>query len=533
MRKVIAAMVMLVPLAMAQAQGPVVWVASPWQHVLKTTEAGTVKAVTLVAAANEYEPFRVIVRAGGQSLPEVNLTVPDLRGPGATIVAANLTLFREHYLDIFAPSYRSTAPTGWYPDALIPFVDPVTGKNLQGAKYDATPYTIEANCNQGYWVDVHVPKETKAGDYRGTVTVTSAGQQVADVPVTLTVRPWGLPDSIAMQSCFGSLGSRLAKQNSVAPGSPELSEIEDLYIEAFLGHRAVPGSLGNIWPTVNDDGTVDDSQTGERLRKLVEDDHVNALRLPFSWGAGPEKCKAQLRALAGYLRQKGWLDLAYIYLRDEPNNAEQYELVRQQGALIKEADPGIKRMCTEQTVTSNPEWGTLVGAVDIWCPLWGLYDEKTADERKAAGETLWSYTALCQGKQPPFWQVDFPPVSFRAPFWTSWRYDIKGFLYWSSIYWDAYEDVWAKPHFRDKYWGEGMLVYPGPPAGIKGPVTSIRLKLIREALEDYEYMALASKQGHKSKADAIVMALTPSFEQWEQDPEAYMKAREELAKLIH
>jgi len=129
--------------------------------------------------------------------------------------------------------------------------------------------------------------------------------------------------------------------------------------------------------------------------------------------------------------------------------------------------------------------------------------------------------------------VDFAPTAFRAPFWTSWRYDIKGFLYWSSVYWDAYEDVWTKPHFRDKYWGEGMLVYPGPPAGIKGPVTSIRLKLVREALEDYEYMTLAAKQGHRLKVDAIVMGLTRSFEDWEQDPAAYMRAREELAGLVH
>ncbi|MBU0611502.1 MAG: hypothetical protein KKI08_26735, partial [Armatimonadetes bacterium] len=349
MRKAMVALLMLYPLAMAHAQTLVVWVASPWQHVLRTTEAGTVKAVALIAAANEYEPFRLIVRAGDRALPEVNLTVSDLRGPGATIVAANLTLFREHYLDIFAPSYRSTAPTGWYPDALIPFVDPVTKQDIVGAKYDATPYTIEANANQGYWIDVYVPTGTKPGEYRGMVTVTSADKKLADVPLTLTVREWGLPDSIAMQSCFGSLGSRLAKQNGVAPGSPELASIEDLYIEAFLAHRAVPGSLGNIWPTVADDGTVDDSQTGERLRKLVEDDHVNALRLPFSPGSGPEKCKAQLRALAGYLRQKGWLDLAYVYMKDEPNKPEEYEIVRQQGALIKEADPGIKRMCTEQT----------------------------------------------------------------------------------------------------------------------------------------------------------------------------------------
>jgi hypothetical protein len=518
--------------SMAAAQRPVVWVASPWQHVLKTTAPGRQERITLIAAANEYEPARIIVRAGDQALPEVSLTVSDLRRPDGSIAAANITLYREHYLNVFKPSYASTAPIGWYPDALIPFQDPQTGQPPVGAKYCAAPYTIEANCNQGYWLDVYVPKGTKAGAYRGEATITSAGKTVAQVPVTLTVRGFALPDTIAMQSCFGSLGSRLAKQNNVAPGSAELAAIEDLYIDAFLAHRAVPGSLGNIWPAVNEDGTMDDSQTGERLRVMVEDKHVNALRLPFSWGAGPEKCQAQLRALAGYLRQKGWLDLAYVYMRDEPNDAEEYETVRQQGACIKQADPGIARMCTEQTVTSNPEWGTLYGAVDIWCPLWGLWDEATARQRQALGEEMWSYTALCQ-RTAPFWQIDFPPVVYRAPFWTSWHYDIKGFLYWSSVYWDPYEDVWSKPHFRDKYWGEGMLVYPGTEAGIKGPVPSIRLKLVREAMEDFEYMTLAARQGKKAQVDAIVDGISTSFTKWSQDPEEYMQAREALARLIH
>lgn len=520
----------LLLLCAALASAQTVWVASPWEHVLKTSEPGTSMAATLQSAANEYEPFRIIVRAGETALPDVTLKASALSGPKGSIPAKHLTLFREYYLNVSAPSLRSTAPTGWYPDALIPFVDPITGKDIEGAKYDAAPYTIEPASNQGYWIDVYVPKGTAPGEYTGKVTVTSAGKTLTTVPVTLTVWGFDLPETIAMQSNFGSLGSRLAKKNNLQPNSPELAAVEDLYIDEFLAHRAVPGSLGNIWPTVKEDGTVDDSQTGARLKDLVVNKHVNALKLPFSM-SDPEKCKRDLRAYAKYLREKGWLKLAYVYMRDEPNNAEDYETVRKQGALIKEADPEIGRMCTEQTISSNPEWGNLYGAVNIWCPLWGLWDEPTAKERLAAGERLWSYTALCQGNAP-FWQVDFAPVSFRAPFWISWRYDIEGFLYWSSIYWDAYEDVWNNPHFRDKYWGEGMLVYPGGEAGIKGPVTSIRFKLVREALEDFEYMTLAAKHGKGERVDHIVNSVVQSFQVWDHNPEEYAKARERLARLI-
>ncbi|MFW6437444.1 MAG: DUF4091 domain-containing protein, partial [Armatimonadota bacterium] len=243
-------------------------------------------------------------------------------------------------------------------------------------------------------------------------------------------------------------------------------------------------------------------------------------------------------------------------MKDEPNDAEEYEIVRQQGALIEAADPEIARMCTEQTKPSDPEWGDLYGAVDIWCPLWGLWDEPTANERLDLGERLWSYTALCQGPEAtPWWQIDSDPLAFRAPFWASWSLDITGFLYWSSVYWGAYDGmdgIWNKPHFRDRFWGEGMLLYPGQPAGIEGPVTSIRLKLVREAMEDYEYMVLAS-QGEgggirtemgretmivvrepepEKQVDRIVGGVASSFQEWSHGERDYERARARLAEMI-
>jgi hypothetical protein len=532
MDKVSMVIVSLAICGVASSQNPAVWVASPWEHVLRSTEPGPDRSVSLYAGRNEYEPFRVIVRAGEQPLADVNLVASGLKGPAGEIPAANLSLFREHYINVFEPSLRSTAPTGWYPDALVPFVDPVDGSELSGATCDGVPFSVEANTNQGVWLDVYVPPDAEAGEYAGSVTVTAAGATLAEVAVTLTVWDFTLPETIAMRSCFGSFG-RIAKPLGMDAASEEFRQVEDLYIDTMLAHRCIPSSVGPIWPEWSQEAGIDDSASGERLRTMVEDRHVNALQLPFAYRDDPEKCKAYLRDMAAYLREKGWLDLAYIYMKDEPNDPEEYEIVRQQGELIHQADPGIHRMCTEQTITSNPEWGDLYGAVDIWCPLWGLYDEETARQRQELGEEIWSYTALCQRDETnPFWQIDFPPIVFRSPFWVSWHYDIKGFLYWSSVYWDPEKDVWTRPHFRDKFWGEGMLLYPGTEAGIKGPVTSIRLKLIREAMEDFEYMTLAAAAGHKEQVDAIVNGLARSFTDWERDPAAYMEARAQLAALI-
>ncbi|MGD9495533.1 MAG: glycoside hydrolase domain-containing protein [Armatimonadota bacterium] len=556
MRTAVLSAVALSLAVMAMAEDATVWVASPWQQVLRDTAPGPERAVRLQAAANEYQPFRLIVHAGDRPLQGVTAFASSLNGRGGAISALNLTMYRAHYVNITEPSYRGSSRPGWYPDALIPFADPQSGEALEGATYDAAPFDVEAGQNGEIWVDLFVPPGTRPGTYRGTVTVTAGTLELARVPVQIEVWPFELPAQIAMQSNFGSLGSRVANAVGVDPASEEFARIEDLYIDELLRHRAVPGSLGDIWPDWTPDGGLQETGEADRVRMLVEEKHVNALRIPLRFMDEPEKAKAYLRDTAEWLRRLGYLDLAYVYLRDEPNNAEEYEIVRGQGALVHEADPEIARMCTEQTVTSNPEWGDLYGAVDIWCPLWGLWDEPTAKQRLALGERLWSYTALCQGPEgTPWWQIDFDPLMFRAPFWTSWHYDITGFLYWSSVYWDygGMEGVYERPAFRDRYWGEGMLLYPGPPAGIDGPVPSIRLKLVREALEEYEYMVMAAGLGGageltarmgietmelvrlpdpEQQVDEIVANVTTSFQHWSRDAADYERARRRLAEII-
>ena len=454
-RMVLSLLVGLAALSPVWSQEPVVWVASPWQHVLRSTEPGEAKSAEIVAARNEYEPLRVILRAGAQALANVRVEASALTGPAGQIEAGNVALFREHYIHVFKPSSRSQAPAGWYPDALIPLAGGEPCGQVPAAAVRRRAQHEPGLLGRRVRPARYRPRRVFRDDHGD-----GGRPRLGSVPVKVRVQPFTLPDSIAMRSNFGGLGAGLARQLGMDAGSQEFAAVEDQYIDTLLAHRAIPSSLGEHLAQVDPGGGIDDSRSGERLRAMVEDRHVNSLCVPFAYRTEPEKCQAYLRDLAAYLRSKGWLDLAYIYLEDEPNDAEQYETVRQQGELIRES--GIKRLCTEQTVTSNSEWGTLYGAVDIWCPLWCLYDEKTARERQELGEEIWTYTALCQGKgTAPFWQIDFSPVQFRRSFWVNWHYGVKGFLYWSSIYWAEGQDPWTTPHFRDQYWGEGMLLYPG------------------------------------------------------------------------
>jgi hypothetical protein len=58
------------------------------------------------------------------------------------------------------------------------------------------------------------------------------------------------------------------------------------------------------------------------------------------------------------------------------------------------------------------------------------------------------------------------------------------------------------------------------------------LKALRDAIEDYEYLAILERQGKTIDAEKIIRPLAGSFFAWEKNPGAYQTARAKLASLI-
>jgi hypothetical protein len=208
---------------------------------------------------------------------------------------------------------------------------------------------------------------------------------------------------------------------------------------------------------------------------------------------------------------------------------------------VREAKSAVQVMVVEQTKTQDESWGDLYGAVDIWCPLFPLHDPETGAQRQALGETLWCYTALCQAQKTPWWHLDFPLLHYRVPAWMAWRYRIRGILYWGGMsFWQQVDDPWTDPRTLDRrnggkdplYNGEGAIVYPARAAGYEGIVSSLRLKALRDAIQDYEYLSLLERRGQAAEAEKIILPLTPTFRQWDPDPAVYDRARAALAGLI-
>ena len=530
-------LLLLGPLLLRPAAPSTAWVIDSLTRVRpKDPPRSTVEA-RVKSARNEAEAFQVVVRAGDKGLKGGSIVASDLKGDGGRLIEKrHVSVFREQYLEVRTPSPRSRELPGIDPDALIPVpAEPGAKRPEKAPRFIGSPFMIPPEFNQPFWVEIRVPKDASAGDYAGTVTVSAEEEKPIVVPVTLTVWDFTLPDTPSLRTNFGGLGRRLLTGHpSYKPDTPPYRALERRYAEVMAAHRLCPPVPPYLRPKEGPDGSVSTKESHAGLKEWIESFHLTGYEIKLIGddpaGKDRERNIKMIRSTWAYLKENGWEKLAYVYVIDEPNDKKAYEEVRRRAQMVHEAQPGLKVLCTEQPAPSDPSWGTLVGSVDIWVPLWTLFDEKTVTERQRAGEEVWSYTALCQGKaggDTPYWEIDFPLLNYRIPAWTSRRYGLTGLLYWTVVYWTD-GDVWANPlTYNRQYNGEGSLFYPGGDAGVEGPVTSMRLKALRDGLEDYEYLLLAGDAGLEMAA-----RMAPSWGTWETKPWNLAAAREELAQII-
>ncbi|HCO92379.1 MAG TPA: hypothetical protein DIU00_00250 [Phycisphaerales bacterium] len=536
-------------------------------------------AVEIKAARNEVESFQVVVAAPKENISVVEVEISDLAGPaGSKIAKEKIRLFREEYVRVRMSSPRAELPPGLYPDPLVPFTNPETGKLIEPLNrsrarwgepakttgYDmyAIPFDVFKGQNQALWVDVHIPKDVPAGTYSGALTVRARRGISEQIDVTVTVWDFTLPDGPTHRNHFGSFGN-VARSFNVERGSERFKQIEMRYCRAMAEHRINPPIPSYLLPEVNGDGSLNIvPQRHKALKEFIAGLHVTDFEIPRSRfarlpsstlrpdyktisPANKEKAQRYYRDFYKYLKDNGWEKQAYVYMLDEPNLRGNYEQVLVLGRLVHEAVPQLKCLVVEQTYLQDPSWPDIDPAVDIWCPLWSFIDRESISNKIAHGDEVWSYTALVQRSpryhpqyekvrnlDPPYWHIDRPLTVYRIPTWINYQYDITGLLYWSTV--TTVIEPWSNPAFAHPrhYNGGGFLFYPGLPCGIDGPVAGMRVKNLRDGMEDYEYLAILEKLASRKAAKEIVGIIAPNWWDFSRDGRQFLAARVKLAEQI-
>ena len=256
------------------------------------------------------------------------------------------------------------------------------------------------------------------------------------------------------------------------------------------------------------------------------------------------------------------MDRLFQYTCDEPPLTCRWDEIGSRAGAAKAADPDFKTLVT--TTVQDADANGVTGSIDVLVPVVNYMDDKpgqarAGDQRAAydsflsgARKELWLYESCmshgCGGTVDmgssnawdqyttgwPSYVIDASAARNRAMEWISFVEQASGELYWETAYafsHDAWSNQWD---FSGN--GDGTLFYPGTPSRIGGttdiPIASIRLKMIREGMEDYEYLKLLSDSGDPQMARSVARDLFPSAYHTDVDPAKVMAAREAIANRI-
>ena len=492
----------------------------------------------ITAAGNEREPLQLAIRSAKTITGLTAEVDPPTNAQGAKLTDLQVEVVGYVPIDHTTSYYSSTSPAwhrkyptspgacdGWpgmWPDPLLP----------------RNTFDLAASTTQPIWVTVAVPKDAAPGDYRGKVRLVAAGKTMREVPFTVHVWGFTLPDETHTAAIYDT---RIDGQWEI-PGQTH-EETERQFWRFMAEHRVCPDGIRPD-PTLK-------YENGKVVADFTEFDkaaeyYFNVLKLPhtytpwyfycFGWGfppgekfgqapyegkypyEGADRSKlrpefkaayqACLKAYADHMKAKGWGDKWVLYMSDEPFDWDPKigpDIRKQMIALcdmVHEVDPNIPIYVS--TWHHQPEWD---GHLNLWgIGHYGIVPpEKIAEIRKGGARIRYTTDGqMCT--DTPYCGVErlLPHYCFK--------YDVEAYEFWGCnwLTYNPYEFGWHSYIFQSdqpgkSYYvrypnGDGFLVYPGGPIGVKGPVSSVRLEQAREGVEDYEYLYLLRDLIAKAKA---------------------------------
>jgi hypothetical protein len=496
------------------------WVMSGLDRVGQTDAPGTTSSIALSGARGETVDTQVIVQAPAGGLTNVNLSASALTGPsGAIIPASRVTLYREHYLTVTGTANYggSNAPlgSGTYPEPLIPFNDPETGSPLCGtsAVLKACNASVSVGQNQPYWIDISMPHgatNVPPGTYTGTISITS-DQGDATVPVTLMVWNFGLPVQPSEQSLW-----------TLWP--PNAGNSTTTLAQALMRNKVM------AWYDVAANAASDMSNMGLN-RSGLDGYYYIGIQCSGSYSSLPST--SQINAAAANFPSGLPLD---FYLADELNGCTgDYSPIRTMAANAHAANRTVKTMMTINATDPN-----LYGSIDHWVLLDSLQQWPLLPF--TGGGDLWSYTSCNAGYgNTPEWMVDYPPINERIQAgFLNWTQGATGILYYRADGWTAGNAIGSWNNVDTTACGgglgrpgDGIFLYPPAPIASTEYAPGIRLKAIRDGIQDYEYAQILKNLGQLSFANPIVLPIATSWTNWTHSTTALENVRQQLGQQLN
>jgi hypothetical protein len=446
----------------------------------------------------------------------VQVTVESAFGDALTIrsvglVPSELPVYSDHDEHVL----RSTP--GLYPDSLLPI--------------DSDGLVAYPRQWRSVWVTIALHEGLPAGEQRIVVRFTSAeGEPLAEESFTLRVIPALLPEQQLLHTEWFHTDC-IATYYGLEVFSEQHWTLIERFIQTAVRHGMnmiltplftppLDTAVGGERPTVQ---LVDVTKTEagwqfgfDRLKRwtdMCERNGVRCLELSHlftQWGAkhapkivanvngrtervfgwdtdaSGEAYKgfldAFLPALLDWLDENGWKDRCYFHTSDEPS-VDHMESYEKASAILKRWLDGYP-MIDALSDYSFYEKGLVKQPIPANNHIEPFLEHDV--------KPLWTYYCCSQYRNVANRFFCMPSARNRILGIQLYKFDIAGFLHWGYNFWysqysrkpiDPYKVTDAGGAFPS---GDAFLVYPGP----EGPIESIRLKVMQEALQDLRALEL-------------------------------------------
>ena len=489
--------------------------------------------VCLTSARNQCASFQLLV-GPLRKAQEATVSARTLRGPGRARMAHRL-------FDVFVEWYLRVDGT-WYPEILVP-------QRLCGGATAALRERngVRAARFAGFWIDLFVPSDARPGRYTGELLVRSGAEQL-EIPVELEVLKGCIPSQCCMDVSMNNYADTISGGWPGLAADPDhlttarYRRIEQGVFRAAHEHRTflhyLPyGHSGYVHPTFAP------PLAGEGPRKRVAswsawDRHFGPyfdgsafrgtrrgaipvprfyLPLNLCWPAdfvkfGQPGYAAEWRAvgrqMVEHFRQKGWTRTRFDLFLNHKQRYRYFPWDTEEARFLGDLDlhryfrtlwEGTFDRKSTRPVTFDYTLGTTwTYHLDIKSDLAELVDlfiagtdgpaTHPADTPRLqkAGRQVWSCTHSGS-------IVDSTRAAAFTPL-LMWMRNLDGFMpRWCSLGWGR--EPWRE--VPDK--GGTTFFYPGAELGSEATFPSLRLKVLRNALQTIDALEAASDRARGEK----------------------------------
>lgn len=579
--------------------------------------------ISVFGAKNEVTAFNVILETE-TGATNVSVHLDSLTGPGNAVIGSvsasgdaifnwtgrHIELFYIKYLQI-----KGLSRLTWedYDERHVPerFRRPWTGSGEATGGWSDRPdhdkyypdiavplelhgtFNIDANRNQGIWVDIYIPKTASAGVYRGNLLVKEANVTTHTIPVELTVRDFTLPDvpnaATMLYIEYEDINTRYL--GSASPGNGSETALSKLVRDRhfLLAHRHKISLIGDYEESSADrphddwldrlSGALFTSANGYAGPGVNTSNGIYSIGTYGSWdwqGEGESSMRQHTDSWVDWFEQNAAGVEYFLYLIDESDDFAEIE----QWAQWINNNPGSGSRMKSMATLDATDARTGTPSLDIpasWADIGVTQDWDNAVSYFLNDTNKKFYMYNSNRPACGTFATEDDGAALRALAWAQYKKKVDRWFYWSGTYYNNYQgsmgqtNVFVTAHtfgentsvsnvFGETGWnytnGDGVLFYPGTDKlfpgvsyGVNFPFASLRLKHWRRGIQDVDYLVMAYAINPQRVAQIIDTIIPKVFWEygvddlndptyvttdisWSIDPDHWEQAREELADII-